>query len=134
MAGHIDLIVGMQPTSPIRSSADLDEALIKYQSNNYDSLMSVTAVQDHFTWKLNSDGEAYSVNYDYQNRKQQDLEDTYLENGSFYIFSKNGIKESENRLHGKIGMFLMEKHKMFQVDDNEDLLICEAILRGFDYC
>ena len=31
-------------------------------------------------------------------------------------------------------MFLMEKHKMFQVDDNEDLLICEAILRGFDYC
>ncbi len=28
-------------------------------------------------------------------------------------------------------MHVMERHKMFQIDNPEDILLCEAIMRGY---
>lgn len=134
-AETVDVIVGMQPTSPIRGARDLDEAIALFKEKSFDSMLSVTKVQDYFEWKIDEEGQVFSSNYDHTRRKRrQDIEETFLENGSFYIFTKEGLEDSGNRLFGNIGMFQMEKHKMYQVDDLEDLTICDAILRGFDYC
>lgn len=125
---EVDLIVCMQPTSPIRGRNDLDEAVEMFTAGQFDSILSVTKIEDHFEWRLTSDG-AESVNYDFKDRRRrQEIEQKYLENGSFYIVSPADLINNNNRLGGKIGLYVQEKYKMFQIDNIEDIALCEAIL------
>lgn len=128
----VALTVAMQATSPIREAGDLDAAIRRYRAESYDSLLSVCEVEDFFTWKLEADGSAQSVNYDWRARKPRQLiEKRYLENGSFYLFPPRLLREGGNRLGGRIGLHVMARHKMFQVDNAEDLTLVAAILRGY---
>ena len=127
-----DIVIGMQATSPIRESKDLDKAIHFYKKNNYDSLLSVSEIEDYFVWGYNSDSSCEPKNYDLNNRKpRQEIQKNYLENGSFYIFKPFLLKHSNNRLSGKIGMYSMEKYKSFQIDSKEDLKICSGIMQEF---
>ena len=129
----IDVVVAMQVTSPIRETADLDNALSLFFEKDYDSLLSVSRLEDHFRWRLTNSGPE-SINYDFRNRqRRQNLEPSFLENGSFYIFKAELLRLEKNRLGGKIGFFEMSKHKMFQIDSFEDLQLCEIIMRGYNY-
>jgi len=128
---EIDLVVCIQPTSPIRGRHDLDEAIDKYYKGNFDSLLSVTQIEDHFEWRMGKSG-AESINYEYTNRKRrQDIEVKYLENGSFYIVAPDLLVENKNRLGGYVGFYEQEKYKMYQIDNIEDVALCEAILNGY---
>ena len=129
----VELVVGIQATSPIRESTDLDGAISMLRENSFDSIVSVAKIEDFFTWRINSDGTVESINYDYRNRKRrQEIEKNYLENGSFYVFSPSQLRSFGNRLGGRIGAYVMSKHKMFQIDDPEDIDLCAAIMRGFN--
>ena len=127
----VDLVVCLQPTSPVRGPNDLDEAIEKYYMENFDSLLSVTQIEDHFEWRMSEVG-AKPINYDYHNRKRrQDIEVKFLENGSFYIVSPDILVENKNRLGGRIGFYEQEKYKMYQIDNPSDVTLCEAILYGY---
>ena len=128
----IDLVVAMQATSPIRESSDLDGGLRTLREQGYDSLLSVTEVEDFFTWRIGNEGSAESVSYDFRNRKRrQQIEKRYLENGSFYVFRPQQLRRENNRLGGRIGLFVMGRHKMFQIDNPEDIELCAAVMHGF---
>jgi len=128
---EVDLVVCIQPTSPVRGRNDLDEAIAKYRKEKFDSLLSVTQIEDYFEWRMGKSG-AESINYDYSNRKRrQDIEVKYLENGSFYIVSPEALVKNKNRLGGYVGFYEQEKYKMFQIDNIEDVALCEAILIGY---
>jgi CMP-N,N'-diacetyllegionaminic acid synthase len=129
---EIDLVVAMQATSPIRDSLDLDAGVKMLRDKEYDSLLSVTEIEDFFTWRVGPDSLAESVNYDYRNRKRrQQIEKSYLENGSFYIFRPEQLRTNGNRLGGKIGILPMKRYKMFQIDNPEDVALCSAIMHGY---
>jgi CMP-N,N'-diacetyllegionaminic acid synthase len=128
----VDLVVALQATSPLRESSDLDGGIVTLIENGYDSLLSVTEVEDFFTWRIGGDGSAESVSYDYLDRKRrQQIEKRFLENGSFYVFRPEQLRNDNNRLGGRIGLFVMERHKMFQIDRPEDVNLCSALMRGF---
>ena len=119
-------------TSTIRESHDLDQAINYFLKNKYDSLLSTVQVDDYFTWELNKDSISLPLNHDVNKRKpRQKIKKTFLENGSFYIFKPDLIKKSRNRLIGKIGMYVMAKHKAFQIDNREDIKICSAIIKEY---
>lgn len=128
----IDRVVAMQATSPIRESVDMDNAIKQFEDNGYDSMLSVVEVEDFFVWHYNNQQQPESINYDYRNRKpRQMIEKRYLENGSFYIFRPNIIRNYNNRLGGNIGLYVMEHHKMFQIDTPPDIKLCQAIMHGY---
>lgn len=128
----VDRIVGMQATSPIRESSDISNALAQFERDGLDSMLSCCEIEDFFMWRYGSDGQPAGVNHDYRNRRRrQIIEKRYLENGSFYIFKPNILRTYNNRLGGKIGLFVMEKYKMFQIDNPQDLTLCEVIMRGY---
>jgi N-acylneuraminate cytidylyltransferase len=130
---HVDLIVGMQATSPIREPNDLDQSIEQFRHEALDSLLTVTPVEDFFNWRMGPNGPE-SINYNFRDRKpRQNIEKRYLENGSFYVFKPDVLKIDYNRLGGKIGMHVMARHKMFQIDNPEDVFLCEAIMRGYGY-
>jgi len=54
-----------------------------------------------------------------------------LENGSFYLFKPEVLRTYNNRLGGKISVSVMDKFKMFQIDNRQDLKLCEVIMTGY---
>ena len=129
----MDLVVAPQVTSPIRESSDISSALEDVQLQGLDSLLSVNEISDFFIWELNGEETPLSVTYDYRNRKRRQLiEKRFLENGSFYIFSPKILREHQNRMGGKIGMKIMESHKMFDINNPADFKLSEVVMRGYD--
>lgn len=128
----VELVVGLQPTSPIREPADLEGALRLFRDEGLDSLFTCTPIRDFFVWRLEGDGSPVPVTYDYRHRlPRQALQTSYLENGSFYIFRPTLLRTTRNRLGGRIGLYVMQKYKMFQIDTTDDLILCEVIMRSY---
>jgi CMP-N,N'-diacetyllegionaminic acid synthase len=125
-----DYVVFLQATSPLRTTEDIDNCIRTLINGEFDSVFSASILEDMLIWK--SDGEKLkSINYDYKNRKRrQDSEKQYVENGSIYVFKKDGFINTNNRLFGKIGLSLMESWKMFEIDSFEDLELCEIIFKN----
>lgn len=131
--GRFERIVALQATSPIREPADIENALATFDREQLDSLLSVCEVEDYFNWRIGASGPE-PINYDYHNRRmRQQIEKHYLENGSFYVLIPSLLREQNNRLGGKIGFHVMERHKMFQIDRPEDVKLCGAIMRSYGY-
>jgi len=131
--GRFERIVALQATSPIREPGDIENALSTFDRDHLDSLLSVCEVEDYFNWRIGANGPE-PINYDYRNRRmRQQIEKRYLENGSFYVLIPSLLREQNNRLGGKIGFHVMERHKMFQIDRPEDVKLCAAIMRSYGY-
>jgi CMP-N-acetylneuraminic acid synthetase len=124
-------IVGIQPTSPIRSPKDFDDAIKYFISNKFDSMFTSTVINDHCIWKKNK-SKNLIANYNYKNRKPRQLiEDKFLENGSFYIFKTEKFLKHKCRLFGKIGTYKMPKIKSFQIDDMDDVNIIKLLVKKY---
>lgn len=124
-----DHIVLVQATSPLTTSEDLNNAINKYFSNNYDSLFSAVR-QKRFIWEIDDYGLARPKNYDYNNRpKRQEFSGFLVENGAFYICSRENLLKYKNRLCGKIGVYEMDGSSYFETDEKEDWTIVEEFLK-----
>ncbi len=125
-----DYIVLLQCTSPLRDKDDIDKAIEILIQENADSLFSCTKLEAFFIW--GTKGNQYqSINHDYKHRKRrQDIEPQYLENGSIYVFKNEIIRKEKNRLGGKIAIFKMEFWKSFQIDNYDDLDICNYYIKN----
>lgn len=126
-------IVFLQATSPLRKKSDIDRALDCIIRTKGDSLVSVCREDNLCAWQYaDVEGNPISVTYDYRNRSmRQDRKPFYIENGSIYIFKPWVLKETGNRLGGKIVLFEMEKWQMFEIDTEEDLRICETLMQSY---
>ncbi len=117
--GLPDLVVFLQATSPLREPEDITGAIRQMESDQADSLLSCAPLEDCFIWQPGSQG-YISSNYDYRNRpRRQDLGEQYLENGSIYLFTPEVLRRYNNRLGGKIAIFLMAGWKSTQLDKIE---------------
>jgi N-acylneuraminate cytidylyltransferase len=121
-------VVLLQCTSPIRSKNDIDKAIKYYLRNRFDSLFS-GCLNKNFFWKK-SNNKLESINYNiFKRKREQSMQQQFLENGSIYIFNLLKFLKYKNRLFGKIGVFLMNKITAIQIDDKEDIIICRKFLK-----
>tara|TARA_Y100000310_G_C20388299_1_gene671520 strand:- start:105 stop:746 length:642 start_codon:yes stop_codon:yes gene_type:complete len=118
-----DVMVFIQPTSPLLESSYINEGLLRMKF--YDSVFS--AYKEHWIPRWSSD--IIPLNWDINNRpRRQDMEEVYVENGAFYITTKENLINSKNRFSGKIGVIEMPISKGFQIDTLEDFKFIEFIL------
>lgn len=126
---EFDSAVFLQATSPVRRAFDISKAIDTFKEGDYDSLFSMTILDDYCIWKKTGDM-LTSYNYDYKNRgRRQEREPMYLENGSIYIFSKNIFFREKNRLGGRIGMYGMPMECSYEIDSKKDIPICEFFMK-----
>lgn len=130
-AGPVDVVVALQATSPLREPSDVARGLAAFREESCDSLFSAAPIGDFFVW-TRRDGVLDSLNYDWRSRvPRQDVQEQYVENGSFYVFTPRLLRDTGNRLGGRIGMALMEFWKSFEIDSPDDLQLCEALMQRF---
>lgn len=126
---EISRIVFLQATSPIRKIDDIDNAMLVFENGNYDSLFSMSVLEDYCIWK-EVNGQIDSWSYDYKTRgRRQERDKMYLENGSIYIFTPEILRKNNNRLGGKIGMYMMSFNQSYEIDSIEDIPICEFFMK-----
>ena len=124
-----DYVVFLQATSPLRAPDHIDLAIERLLSEKGDSLFSAMPVKDFFLWGKRPDT-FFSKNFDYRNRKRrQDLETSWLENGSIYVFKRSLLEKETNRLGGKICVLEMDRIHSIQIDEPDDLEMADYFLR-----
>lgn len=126
---EFDNIVLIQATSPLLQGSDLDRGFEAYNEPGVDSVLSVVP-QKRFNWAVDSTGYAKPTNYDVFNRpRRQDFDGYYVENGAFYITSKEALITTKNRLSGNIKICPMSEDTYFEIDEVEDWIVTEALLK-----
>lgn len=132
-----NIVVFLQCTSPLRFPRDINNAIncLEYQlsiprlgipTKKADSIFSCSILKDSTIWKI-KENKFQGALFDPDNRNimRQNREKYYYENGSIYCFYAGGIRESRNRLHGEIGIYIMSHWKSFEIDEWEDIELCE---------
>lgn len=122
-------IVLIQATSPLLRSSHLEEGLQQYFETGCDSLLSVVR-QKRFIWK--EDGRwVKPMNYDLSARPMtQDFKGFLVENGAFYVTSRERLLLSRCRLSGKTGAYEMPEESYIELDESSDWDIVENYLRS----
>ena len=124
-----DYIVFLQCTSPIRKDGDIDKAIMTIKESGADSLFSAYRF-DKYIWRIN-DGLPVSINFDYKKERwrEQDFPTQYQENGSIYVIKPWVLRKNNSRFGGKLAVYEMDCLDSFQIDTQEDIYMCECILR-----
>ena len=116
-------IVFCQATSPLTTSLDINNAIELFK--NYDSILSVVR-QKRFLWNENGT----PINYEYLSRpRRQDFEGYLVENGAIYISHSSRILKSKSRISGNVGLFEMNEVNYLELDEANDFIILENLLK-----
>jgi YrbI family 3-deoxy-D-manno-octulosonate 8-phosphate phosphatase len=123
-----ELVVVLQPTSPLREPSDIDGAVSYLRSCSADSLFSGTAVEA-MLWTLDEEGVPRPFGHDPTSRiRRQDLGQQFHEDGSIYVFRPGTLRAHGHRLGGDVVMYRLEPTwKRFEVDEPGDLDLCAAV-------
>lgn len=125
-----ELLVFIQCTSPLTLPEDIDGAVAKLLESRGDSLF--TARRFHgFLWKFGPEGTPAGVNHNPLSRLlRQNREPEFLENGAVYVMRAEGFLRARHRFFGKIVLHEMPERRSWEIDELDDLLIVDALLRG----
>ena len=117
-------VIFLQATSPLTTSKDINSGLKTFLNGNYGAVIS--AVKNHqFLWDCNGN----PINYDPQNRpRRQDWDGYFIENGAFYISSRENILKNNCRITNPVGYYEMNKKSLFEIDTVEDLELAKLLL------
>ncbi|MGN8026982.1 acylneuraminate cytidylyltransferase family protein [Microbacterium sp. 22242] len=127
-----DAVMLLQATSPVRLPGTIDRAVREFADTGVDSLVGVVP-QTPFLWRLpETDGGDVRPQYDPAARpRRQDLhrEDFfYRETGSLYLTRTEVYEQQDNRIGGRVGLFVMDEAEGVDIDTLVDLRIAESVL------
>ena len=123
-----DVLILIQPTSPLTKPEDFDLALELFEKENFDSL--ATGTLDHsFTWEVDEKGKG-EPNYNPKSRpRRQEMINSRKENGAFYITKRQIWEEHKCRLGGNIGFYTMKPFQSIEIDTELDWELLEEYLK-----
>lgn len=137
----VDLVVTLQPTSPLRVAADIDDAVRLLQNNpDMDSVITVKEVELPPYWVLKLDGKYLRPfvddGTDYSLMRRQEMEQTYRPNGAVYVTRRELLKNRSVIFsafsQGKTGYVLMEPIRSLDIDSRTDFKVIEAVMQRQD--
>mgnify|MGYP006409121859 CR=1 FL=1 len=120
---EFDVLVFIQPTSPLLRPMYINSGL--HMMKEFDSVFS--AYKEHWLPRWSLDVSPVNFNNDERPRRQ-DKDEVYVENGAFYITTKERLLKSKIRISGKIGVCEMPFHDSFQIDTWDDLKLVERLI------
>ena len=132
-----DIVLTLQPTSPLRSAADIAAALRMLELSGADSVVSVTEVSAHAhpmrMLRVDDTGHAvlFATGQPVRKRinRRQDLPKAWVMNGAIYACRTNVLFAAEPSLYGdRVVAYPMPADRSISIDDLEDWAAAERAL------
>ena len=132
-----DAVMTLQPTSPLRTGADIAGSVALLEASNADSVLSVTEVPLHHhplrTLRLNAADEAvlFASGEPVRRRinRRQDLPEAWVMNGAIYACRTGVLDAQEPSLYGdRVVAYRMPVERSLSIDDAEDWAAAERAL------
>ncbi len=122
---EFDVLVFIQPTSPLLKSKDINKGIRLILDEGYNSVFSVYKQHWIPRWTL----DIKPINWKTDSRPmRQEVNEEYVENGAFYITTKTSLLKSQLRYSGKKNIVVMPLSRSFQIDTLEDLKLIQGLL------
>ena len=113
-------------TNPLLRTDTINRAIKSFfeKKEKYDSLMSVTALQNRYYWQ-----DGTPINHDPEKLiKTQGLPFIYEENSCIYIFSRAVFHQRKNRIGACPLLFPIDKFEAVDIDEEFDFFVAEALM------
>lgn len=127
-----DYIVLLQPTSPLRSVQDIDECIEQMIETEAPACVSVTEPEKSPYWM-------YTLQEDNRMRplipqgevtvRRQDLPPVFSLNGAVYVACVKWLLEIKSFLAEETIAYVMPKNRSYDIDMEEDFLLCEWMMK-----
>jgi len=124
-------IILLQPTSPLRNTLDIDNALKELFSTDATALISVCEYDNKIlkAFKENEFGYIEGIsNNTYPFMRRQDLPQTYMSNGAIYIIKVDKFLKNNSFFTDKTISFVMDDIKSLDIDTQVDLKKVETYI------
>lgn len=130
-----EIILLLQPTSPLRNTNDINNAIELFLKNKPKSVISVCESRETPYWMHKIDDKYIKPlmglkNY---NRRRQDLPKTYIENGAIFIISLEELYKNKKFLTDKTLPYIMPQERSIDIDNSTDLLLTEILIHNKIY-
>ena len=133
MPRQFDLVIVLQPTSPLRTASDIDSTLERLIESRAHSAVSVTAVRDHPYLAYSMDAEARMealIKLDPSTSlRRQDLPPAFVLNGAIYVADIAWLVESRSFISPETVGYEMPQSRSVDIDEEADLAVAEQMLR-----
>ena len=113
----------LQPTSPLRTTQDIDNAIKKFKTKKANAVVSVSEAKPKFWFKNVS-------NQGKMSETKEDKKKHYLLNGAIFIFKTKFIQKSKANNYGKnCFAYVIPAEKAVDIDTLIDFKVAEFILK-----
>jgi CMP-N,N'-diacetyllegionaminic acid synthase len=127
-----EIIVILQPTSPLRIVEDIDRIIEVFLEAKYDSIVSVCEVEYPPHWMYTLEGNRLKpVIKDGENViRRQDAPKVYRLNGAMYVTTRDIIMK-ENRVLGRdTKAYIMPLERSIDINTEPDFKLAELLMKG----
>lgn len=126
-----DILVYLQPTSPLRDSENIDRAMTLL-TNEADCVISVYEIDNKClkSFLVGKNGYLHGIsNNQFPSMNRQDLPPVFMPNGAIYIIKREIFQKTSRLFADKTAPFIMSRNKNLDIDSIEDLKKAEKILK-----
>jgi len=128
-----DIVMMLQPTSPLRLSEDIDKAIEVLFLKNAMAIVSVCKSEHHPLWSntLPEDSNMKNfINPEYMNKNRQELPVFYRLNGAIYLSFCNYIKDRKSFYGENTFAYIMPDERSIDIDNMLDFKLAELLLNS----
>lgn len=129
-----DIVILLQPTSPLRSVDDVDNAIELFlNSNGCESVVGVCE-NTHLYWSFKIErGYLKPIFRQYIGMRRQKLPKLYLPNGAIFISTPHILKRYKSFYCNKTIPYVMPPERSIDIDEKKDLIIAELLMKEMEY-
>lgn len=127
-----DIIVYLQPTSPLRTSAMIDQSIKMLKNSNASSVLGVKKVKNHpysMFWKKQKFLKPFNQNY-LKYLRRQDSPTLFYPTGSIYTFWRKTVEKTNSHYGPRILPYVLPEESSIDIDTKYDLSLAEFILKN----
>ncbi|MEX2231674.1 MAG: acylneuraminate cytidylyltransferase family protein [Cyclobacteriaceae bacterium] len=125
-----DYVINLQPTSPLRTTEDIDKAIEICLDEDQKFLVSVCESDKHPIWMYFLEKKSLKpvINNTDPNIRRQDVEPCYSLNGAIYIGPCQNLLKTNSFLSPETLAYIMPKSRSVDLDDQLDFDFCSYLL------
>lgn len=130
----IDAIMLLQPSAPIRTGKNIDEAIkILDINSNTNAVISVVKMSDvhpaRMYWK--KDKILNPILTEFSKLQRQDIPSAYYRNGSIYLIRKAIFLSEKSFFTELISPYIMPYNWLLNIDEIRDMIIAEPLISAW---